>query len=352
MISNISKHSAKVNPLLLKNLQRLYLIRARVFHNRELQAQNIDEVFEVLNSYTDGKGISILKKFDDLFEFKQHKAFPEQQYELLNTSYADAIYITSVEEARNLIKEIKELISTFEQLEAKVDSNLSKIARANGPLIDMKVKKMYNNWKTYLTPFVEYLEADIQKLQKIPLGSNLDTQNSKVKELIQSSHENKILEEINKEFQSNFKPAEDRIVALSQMSPIVELSGTLNNLASVAMKMANDVRFLSSGPRSGYGELAIPENEPGSSIMPGKVNPTQCESLTMLSAQVLGNHVAVSIANSAALFESNGFKPLIANNTLRSLRLLTDGLKSFRTNCAVGIELIEVRIKENLNKLI
>ena len=92
--------------------------------------------------------------------------------------------------------------------------------------------------------------------------------------------------------------------------------------------------------------------EPGSSIMPGKVNPTQCESLTMLSAQVLGNHVAVSIANSSALFESNNFKPLIANNTLRSLRLLTDGLKSFRTNCAVGIQLLDGKIKENLNLLI
>ena len=86
--------------------------------------------------------------------------------------------------------------------------------------------------------------------------------------------------------------------------------------------------------------------------MPGKVNPTQCESLTMLSAQVLGNHVAVSISNSSALFESNNFKPLIANNTLRSLRLLTDGLKSFRMNCAVGIQLLEGKIKENLNLLI
>ena len=174
MISNITKHSSKVNPILLNNLQKLYLIRARVFHNRQLQAQNIDEVFEVLNSYSDGKGISILKKFDDLFEFKQNKSFPEQQYELLNTSYADAIYISSVEEARNLIKEIKELISTFEKLEALVDSNLRKIARSNGPLIDMKVQKMYNNWKTYLTPFVDYLESDIQKLQKIPINYSTD----------------------------------------------------------------------------------------------------------------------------------------------------------------------------------
>ena len=126
------------------------------------------------------------------------------------------------------------------------------------------------------------------------------------------------------------------------------MSGTLSSLASVLMKLANDVRFLASGPRSGFCELTIPENEPGSSIMPGKVNPTQCESLTMVASQVIGNHTAVTIANSSALFESNCFKPLIANNVLRSVRLISDGLRSFRTNCAVGIELNLKKIEENV----
>lgn len=147
----------------------------------------------------------------------------------------------------------------------------------------------------------------------------------------------------------NLKPSADRIVALSEMNPIVELSATLSNLASTLFKLANDVRFLSSGPRSGFGELTIPENEPGSSIMPGKVNPTQCESLTMVASQVIGNHNAVTIANASALFESNSFKPLIGNNTLRSVKLLSDGIRSFRLNCAVGIEIIENTIEENLN---
>ena len=113
------------------------------------------------------------------------------------------------------------------------------------------------------------------------------------------------------------------------------------------MKISNDVRFLASGPRSGFCEITIPENEPGSSIMPGKVNPTQCESLTMVSSQVIGDHTAVTIANSSSLFESNSFKPLISNNVLRSARLLSDGLRSFRTNCAVGIELNLKKIEEN-----
>ncbi len=350
MISNLNKVSAKVNPLLLKNLQKLYLVRARVFHNRQLSEQSIEEVFGAVNVYKDGQGLSILKKFDDLFEL--HKTFPEKQYELLNTSFTDALYITSITETNNLLQELKEIINTFDDLSAKTDDKLRKIARCNGPLVDMKVQEMYTNWKNYLTPFIEYLENDIKKLTQIPLGAKIDTQNKNVNEIISNSQESKLLKEVNKEFNLNLSSAENRLVALSQLSPVVELSGTLNNLATVAMKIANDVRFLSSGPRSGYGEMAIPENEPGSSIMPGKVNPTQCESLTMVACQVIGNHTAVSIANSSALFESNNFKPLIANNTLRSIRLLSDGFKSFRINCAVGIVLLEEKIKDNLNRLI
>jgi fumarate hydratase class II len=352
MISNLTKVSAKVNPLLLKNLQKLYLARAKVFHNRSVSEQNVDQIFEVLNCYKDGRGETILKKFDELFDFPLHKSFPEKQYEILNTSFTDAIYITSITETKNLISEIQQLIKTFNDLANGVDHNLRKVARNNGPVLDMKVKEMYTNWAAYLTPFLDYLENDIKKLSQIPLGSQIDTQNPKINELISSSQESKLLQEINKDFNLNLTSADNRLVALSQLSPIVELSGTLNNLASVSMKIANDLRFLSSGPRSGYGEMAIPENEPGSSIMPGKVNPTQCESLTMVASQVIGNHTAVSIANSSALFESNNFKPLIGNNTIRSIRLLSDGFKSFRTNCAVGIVLLQDKIKDNINKLI
>jgi len=168
--------------------------------------------------------------------------------------------------------------------------------------------------------------------------------------LLKDQKEEEVLSNLNKTFNLTLKSANDRIVALSEMSSLVELSATLSTLASVLFKFSNDVRFLSSGPRSGFGELAVPENEPGSSIMPGKVNPTQCESLTMVAAQVIGNHTAVTIANSSALFESNSFKPLIGNNTLRSVKLLSDGLRSFRLNCAVGIEIIDNTIQENLNR--
>src|SRR5260221_4809596 len=124
--------------------------------------------------------------------------------------------------------------------------------------------------------------------------------------------------------------------------------GVLKALAAWLMKIANDVRWLASGPRAGIGELTIPENEPGSSIMPGKVNPTQCEALTMLCAQVMGNDVAINIGGASGNFELNVYKPLIIHNFLQSLRLLTDGMNSFNEHCASGIEPNRKRIDELL----
>jgi fumarate hydratase class II len=121
-------------------------------------------------------------------------------------------------------------------------------------------------------------------------------------------------------------------------------------LAASLFKIANDIRWLASGPRSGLGELSLPENEPGSSIMPGKVNPTQCEAMTMLCAQVMGNDVAISLGGASGNFELNVYKPLLAHNFLQSARLLADGMKSFQNNCAVGIEANPVRIQENLER--
>lgn len=214
----------------------------------------------------------------------------------------------------------------------------------------MPIGSMFSTWKSYLTPFIELINNHFKYLSVIPLASKLETSNQDFQNNFNKNLENekKLIERLNKEFNLNLTSANNRHEALSQMSTLVEVSGTMNSLASVLMKVANDVRFLASGPRSGFCEITIPENEPGSSIMPGKVNPTQCESMTMVSSQVIGNHTAITIANSSALFESNTFKPLIANNLLRSVRLLSDGLRSFRTNCAVGIELNKGKIEENL----
>jgi len=147
-----------------------------------------------------------------------------------------------------------------------------------------------------------------------------------------------------------FTTAPNKFAALSGHEPLVALHGAVRTLATSLMKIANDVRWLSSGPRSGLGEIAIPENEPGSSIMPGKVNPTQSEAMTMVCAQVMGNDVAVGIGGASGNFELNVFKPLIIHNVLQSLRLLGDACVNFEAFCARGIEPNRARITENLNR--
>jgi fumarate hydratase class II len=143
-----------------------------------------------------------------------------------------------------------------------------------------------------------------------------------------------------------FVTAPNKFAALAGHEPLVDVHGILNTLACALMKIANDIRLLGSGPRCGLGELSLPENEPGSSIMPGKVNPTQCEALTMIAAQVMGNHTAVTIGASNGHFELNVFKPVIIYNVLQSIRLLADGARSFTEHCVVGIEANVARIEK------
>ncbi|MGE3624272.1 MAG: class II fumarate hydratase [Bdellovibrionales bacterium] len=146
-----------------------------------------------------------------------------------------------------------------------------------------------------------------------------------------------------------FVSAPNKFEAMAAHDAMVEASGMLNVIAVSFMKIANDIRLLGSGPRCGFGEISLPENEPGSSIMPGKVNPTQSEAMTMVAAQVMGNHVAVSVAGSNGHFELNVFKPVIAHNVLQSIRLLGDSAVSFTDNCVAGITANKERIRQLLN---
>src|SRR5262249_41159769 len=143
-----------------------------------------------------------------------------------------------------------------------------------------------------------------------------------------------------------FVSAPNKFAALAAHDALVALSGVLATTAGSLMKIANDIRWLASGPRSGLGELVLPENEPGSSIMPGKVNPTQSEAMTMVCVQVLGNDTTVKIAGSQGNFELNVFKPVIARNVLHSIRLLTDACRTFREFCVEGLEPDLARIEE------
>ena len=146
-----------------------------------------------------------------------------------------------------------------------------------------------------------------------------------------------------------FVSAPNKFEALASEDTLVDVSGALNSLAVSLMKIGNDIRLLGSGPRCGIGEISLPENEPGSSIMPGKVNPTQCEALTMVAAQVMGNHVTVTIAGASGQLELNVFKPVIIYNVLQSIRLLSDVCRSFREHCVEGLTANESRIQDLLH---
>jgi fumarate hydratase, class II len=147
-----------------------------------------------------------------------------------------------------------------------------------------------------------------------------------------------------------FRSAANKFEALAAHDALVELSGALNTIAASVMKIANDIRLLGSGPRCGFGELALPENEPGSSIMPGKVNPTQAEALTMVAAQVIGNHVTITVAGAQGHLELNVFKPVIIYNLLQSIDLLADASLSFADRCVAGIEANKLRIDELMHR--
>ncbi|NGZ87724.1 class II fumarate hydratase [Duganella aceris] len=160
----------------------------------------------------------------------------------------------------------------------------------------------------------------------------------------------RIAAELEQHLSLPFRTADNKFAALAGHDALLSAHGALKTLAAALMKIANDVRWMASGPRSGLGEITIPENEPGSSIMPGKVNPTQCEALTMLSCQVFGNDVAITMGGASGNFELNVYKPLIAHNFLQSARLLADGMRSFEEHCVHGIEPNRDRIAELMER--
>ena len=156
-------------------------------------------------------------------------------------------------------------------------------------------------------------------------------------------------EEITRLTNQSFEPSTNKFHALTSKDGYVYTSGALKGLAANLMKIANDIRWLANGPRCGLGEITIPENEPGSSIMPGKVNPTQCEAITMIAIQVMGNDTTIGIGASQGNFELNVFMPVLAYNMIQSIRLLSDGINSFNNNCVSGIKAKRDKMESNLN---
>ena len=203
----------------------------------------------------------------------------------------------------------------------------------------------FSGYHSQLSKCIERIETALEEIYFLAqggtaVGTGLNTK---------KGFDKKIVAELKKITKLPFKPAINKFAALAAHDAIVNFSGTMNTAAVCLMKIANDIRFLGSGPRAGYGELILPENEPGSSIMPGKVNPTQCEAVTMVCVKVIGNHNGITMAGSHGHFELNVFKPLIIHNILQSIHIMADASKSFANYCIKGLKADQKKIKNFLD---
>jgi len=264
-----------------------------------------------------------------------------------NDTFPTAMHISAaIEINRRLLPALDKLQKA---LAAKSDefSKIIKIGRTHTQdAVPLTLGQEFGGYAQQITNGIERVKATLPRLYELAaggtaVGTGLNTY---------KGFAEKVAAKVSELTGLPFKTAPNKFEALAAHDALVEVSGALNVLAVSLMKIANDIRFLGSGPRSGLGELSLPENEPGSSIMPGKVNPTQCEAVTMVASQVIGNHVAVSVGGSNGHFELNVFKPVIIRNVLQSVRLLADASVSFTDHCVVGIVANEGRIKKLLEE--
>jgi len=251
-----------------------------------------------------------------------------------NDTFPTAMHLAAVIAVEEMLPKVRVLRDTLDG-KAKAFAGIVKIGRTHlQDATPLTLGQEISGWVSQIDHGLAAVEATMPQLRELALGgtavgTGLNTH---------PQYADRVAAKISELSGKGFVSAPNKFAALAAHDAFVGTSGALKQLAVALMKIANDVRWLSSGPRSGIGELRIPENEPGSSIMPGKVNPTQCEAMTMLCTQVMGNDATIGIAGSQGNFELNVYKPVMAYNLLQSLRLLGDGCQSFNDNCAVGIE--------------
>jgi fumarate hydratase class II len=263
-----------------------------------------------------------------------------------NDTFPTAMHIAAVEEIHSrLIPMITKLKDALAEKSEKF-KNIIKIGRTH--LMDatpLTLGQEFSGYAQQLTNGLERINCSLPRLYELALGGTAVGTGLNTHPQFAVKAAAKIAELTGKPFIS----ARNKFEALAAHDAMVEFSGVLKTIAASLMKIANDIRWLGSGPRAGIGELLLPENEPGSSIMPGKVNPTQCEAMTMVCIQVFGNDAAVSFAGASGNFELNVFKPVIIYNLLQSIKLISDACESFTDNCVAGIEPNEMNIKKHLN---
>ena len=259
-----------------------------------------------------------------------------------NDVFPTAMHIAIALKAREkLLPSLKILEKQLEK-KSKEFNKIVKIGRTHlQDATPLTLGQEFSGYHTQLKKSISRIETSLKEIYNLAqggtaVGTGLNTR---------KNFDKKIVKEISKITKIPFKSAQNKFAALAAHDEIVNFSGALNTTAVCLMKIANDIRFLGSGPRAGYGELILPSNEPGSSIMPGKVNPTQTEAVTMVCVKVIGNHNGITMAGSHGHFELNVFKPLIAHNILQSIEIMSDSSKTFALYCVKGIKADKKRIK-------
>ena len=263
-----------------------------------------------------------------------------------NDVFPTAMHIAIVLQTKNtLLPSLSELNSELKK-KVKQFNKIVKIGRTHlQDATPLSLGQEFSGYQSQLEKSIERIKNALNEIYYLAQGGTAVGTGINTKK----NFDKKIVNEIRKITGFPFKPAKNKFAALAAHDSIVNFSGTLNTTAVCLMKIANDIRFLGSGPRAGYGELILPENEPGSSIMPGKINPTQCEAVTMVCVKVIGNHNGITMAGSHGHFELNVFKPLIIHNILQSIKILSDSTKSFSKYCISGLKADKKRIRELLD---
>ena len=262
-----------------------------------------------------------------------------------NDTFPTAINIAAVESTTHkLIPELEKLRQSFESKSKEFDS-IIKLGRTHlQDATPLSLGQEFSGYSSALEHGIKRINNALKSCYELAIGGTAVGTGINSFEGYAEATAN----EISSITDLPFKTAQNKFEALGGQDCIVDLSGALKTVSGSLFKIANDIRWLASGPRSGIGEILIPSNEPGSSIMPGKVNPTQCEAMTMVCAQVMGNDTTIMVSGASGNFELNVYRPVIAYNILQSIRILSDAINSFRTNCVDGIEANEEKINTNL----
>jgi len=263
-----------------------------------------------------------------------------------NDVFPTAMHISVAQETRSKLLPSLKILEKELSKKSKEFKDIIKIGRTHlQDATPLSLGQEFSGYHVQLKKCIERIDLALKEIYFLAQGGTAVGTGINSKK----GFDKKIVKEISKYTKIPFKPAGNKFAELAAHDSIVNFSGILNTCAVSLMKISNDIRFLGSGPRAGYGELILPENEPGSSIMPGKVNPTQCEAVTMVCAKVIGNHTGITVAGSHGHFELNVFKPMIAHNILQSIDLIADSTKNFANYCVKGIKANKKRIKEHLD---